>query len=77
MYPADQKSKNGKLRLLYEGFPMAYLVEAAGGIASTGREDILDIVPTEIHQRTPIILGSADDVRELLALYGNSGAKEQ
>jgi fructose-1,6-bisphosphatase I len=69
IYPADKKSKSGKLRILYEGFPMAYLLEAAGGRASTGRGDILDVVPTNIHMRTPIILGSPDDVNDLLALY--------
>ena len=46
MYPADKKSKNGKLRLLYECFPMAYLVEQAGGLATDGRRPILDIQPT-------------------------------
>ena len=46
MYPADKKSKKGKLRILYECFPMAYLVEQAGGMATDGRRPILDIVPT-------------------------------
>lgn len=75
LYPADKKSKDGKLRLLYEGFPMAYLCEAAGGKAVTGRwngaesVDVLDIVPTSIHMRTPIILGSSEDVDDVLALY--------
>jgi len=75
MYPADKKSKNGKLRILYEGFPMAYIVETAGGKATTGREDILDIIPTSIHMRTPIILGSKDDVDDVLALYQKNAAK--
>merc|ERR1712063_87503 len=57
-YPDDKKSKSGKLRLLYEGFPMAYLVEQAGGMATTGKQPILDIQPTDIHQRTGIFLGS-------------------
>lgn len=76
LYPADKKSKDGKLRLLYEGFPMAYLCEAAGGKAVTGRwngadsVDVLDIVPTSIHMRTPIIMGSPEDVDDVLALYG-------
>ena len=48
MYPADKKSKNGKLRVLYECFPMAYLVEQAGGLATDGRRRILDIEPTVI-----------------------------
>ncbi|HVH42240.1 MAG TPA: class 1 fructose-bisphosphatase [Labilithrix sp.] len=61
-YPADTKSKSGKLRLLYEANPMAYLFEQAGGGATNGTDRILDIVPTEIHQRTPLVIGSKDDV---------------
>jgi fructose-1,6-bisphosphatase I len=61
-YPADTKSKNGKLRLLYEANPMAYLFEQAGGGATNGTERILDIVPSELHQRTPLVIGSKDDV---------------
>ncbi|CAG8511336.1 11272_t:CDS:2 [Ambispora leptoticha] len=63
-YPADKKSKNGKLRLLYECFPMAYLVEQAGGKAVNGSGRILDIVPDQIHARAPIFLGSNDDVED-------------
>jgi fructose-1,6-bisphosphatase I len=63
-YPADNKSPNGKLRLLYEAAPMALLARAAGGAASTGEQDILDIVPTELHQRVPLYIGSRDDVRD-------------
>ena len=65
MYPIDKKSPNGKLRLLYECFPMAYIMEQAGGKAITsdgGR--ILDIIPSKIHERSGIILGSACDVEE-------------
>lgn len=61
-YPADQKSKSGKLRLLYEANPFAFIFEAAGGRATTGSERILDIVPTELHQRVPLILGSPREV---------------
>jgi fructose-1,6-bisphosphatase I len=61
-YPADTKSTNGKLRLLYEANPMAFLFEQAGGGATNGKERILDIVPSELHQRTPLIVGSIDDV---------------
>ena len=61
-YPADAKNKNGKLRLLYEANPMAFLFEQAGGAAIDGKERILDLVPTELHQRTPLIIGSKDDV---------------
>ena len=61
-YPADKKSPGGKLRLLYEANPFAFLFEAAGGKASTGKERILDVAPTKLHQRVPLILGSARDV---------------
>ena len=61
-YPSDAKSKNGKLRLLYEANPMAFLFEQAGGAALNGADRILDMMPTDLHQRTPLILGSKDDV---------------
>ncbi|WP_146648437.1 class 1 fructose-bisphosphatase [Labilithrix luteola] len=61
-YPADSKSKNGKLRLLYEANPMAFLFEQAGGMATNGKDRILEIMPTELHQRVPLVLGSRDDV---------------
>ena len=67
IYPATTSSKNGKLRLLYECNPMAYIVERAGGRASAGKVDVLDIVPTAIHQRSPIYLGSKLDVEEALS----------
>ena len=64
MYPMDEKlrDKGGKLRLMYEANPMAFLVEQAGGAASTGRQRILDIVPAKLHQRVPVILGSKNEV---------------
>lgn len=62
IYPADKKSPNGKLRLLYEAAPMAFLMEQAGGKATTGATPILDIVPDKIHQRVPVYMGSADDI---------------
>ncbi|KAJ3551755.1 hypothetical protein NP233_g13017 [Leucocoprinus birnbaumii] len=68
-YPNDKKSKSGKLRLLYEAFPMAFLTEQAGGIATTGTGRILDIVPTTIHQRCSVFLGSRDDVSDLMKFY--------
>lgn len=57
---------NGKLRLLYECNPMAFIMENAGGLANSGKGPILDIQPKGIHQRTPIFLGSKEDVEELL-----------
>jgi fructose-1,6-bisphosphatase I len=61
-YPADKKSPQGKLRLLYEANPMAYLFEQAGGAATNGIDRILDIVPKGLHDRTPLVLGSKHDV---------------
>lgn len=69
MYPATTQSPKGKLRLLYECNPMAFVVEQAGGMATNGHMRILDIVPTSIHQRTPIFLGSKEDVQEIIDLY--------
>ncbi|XP_040844807.1 fructose-1,6-bisphosphatase 1 [Ochotona curzoniae] len=75
LYPANKKSPNGKLRLLYECNPMAFVMEKAGGMATTGKEAILDIVPTDIHQRAPVILGSPDDVKEFLEIYKKHAVK--
>lgn len=70
MYPRDSKdpAKAGRLRLLYEASPMAWLVEQAGGAASTGRERLLDVRPQGLHQRVPVLLGSKDEV-ERIARY--------
>ncbi|MDH4182006.1 MAG: class 1 fructose-bisphosphatase, partial [Betaproteobacteria bacterium] len=67
MYPRDTKdpAKPGRLRLLYEANPMAWLVEQAGGAASTGRERLLDVQPIALHQRVPVILGSRNEVERL------------
>jgi len=64
MYPADSRNKKGKLRLLYEANPLAYIIEQAGGRASDGAERILDVVPLNLHQRTPLFIGSEEDVIE-------------
>lgn len=61
-YPANRQSPRGKLRLLYEANPLAFIAEQAGGAAIDGVVPVLDIVPTELHQRTPLFIGSADDV---------------
>jgi len=66
MYPATSESPKGKLRLLYECNPMAYIIEHAGGIASNGKIPVLDIQPESIHQRSPIFMGSPEDVNEVL-----------
>lgn len=62
LYPGTVKKPEGKLRLLYESAPLAFLVEQAGGRASTGTQDILDVIPEQLHQRTPLIIGSREDV---------------
>ncbi len=63
MYPADSRNPNGKLRLMYECNPMAFLIEQAGGRASNGKQRMLDIQPEKLHQRIPIFIGSEDDVK--------------
>ncbi|MGH7320111.1 MAG: class 1 fructose-bisphosphatase [Candidatus Rokuibacteriota bacterium] len=69
MYPAEMGKKVGKLRLLYEAAPLAFVAEQAGGQASTGTERILDVVPTEYHQRVPLFIGSAEEVGRAEALH--------
>jgi fructose-1,6-bisphosphatase I len=66
-YPADVKNKHGKLRLLYEASPMALIATQAGGLASTGNEPVLDVIPTELHQRVPLFIGSKLDVEDAVA----------
>jgi ribosomal protein L18 len=61
-YPAHAKSPRGKLRLLYEANPLSFIVEQAGGAAIDGRQRILDVQPEELHQRTPLYIGSKADV---------------
>ncbi|MEO5806074.1 class 1 fructose-bisphosphatase [Devosia sp.] len=71
LYPLDSETlaKGGRLRLMYEASPMALLIEAAGGAASTGHGRILEVQPNGIHQRIPVILGSRDEVARIEALY--------
>ena len=67
-YPADTNRKDGRLRLMYEANPLGYVVEQAGGAASTGYVRILDIIPKELHQRTPLILGNKDVVEATVSV---------
>ena len=62
MYPGDQKNPDGKLRYAFEAAPLAFIVEQAGGKATDGQTRILDIKPTEIHQRIPLFIGSTREV---------------
>eukprot|EP01018_Ginkgo_biloba_P033352 Gb_22008 [translate_table: standard] len=64
-YPSDKKSKNGKLRLLYECAPMSYLAEQAGGKGSDGHRRVLEIHPEQVHQRVPLYIGSVEEVDKL------------
>jgi fructose-1,6-bisphosphatase I len=78
LYPADTKSPKGKLRLLYEGIPMAMIIEQAGGIASTGMfegkiQRVLDLIPNEIHAKCPIIMGGKRDVQKVYDEYAKIG----
>lgn len=68
-YPGDKKNVNGKLRLLYEGAPMSFIMEQAGGLSTTGTERVMDIVPEIVHQRVPMIMGSKSDVQEVIDAY--------
>jgi len=77
MYPADSKTKNGKLRLLYEANPMSMIIEQAGGKSVTGNKEcmrVLDIVPESIHQRTGIFLGCKRDIDMLLEELNKHGS---
>ena len=67
-YPADTNRKEGRLRLMYEANPLGYVAEQAGGAASTGYERIMDIIPKELHQRTPLILGNKNVVDETVSV---------
>ena len=65
MYPATQKAPNGKLRLLYECNPMAFIVENAGGKAQVGSERVLNVIPEKLHQRVPLFIGSSQMVEDV------------
>jgi fructose-1,6-bisphosphatase I len=71
MYPIDTKLqvKGGKLRLMYEANPMSFIIEQAGGVATTGMQRILEIIPTGLHQRVPVMMGSANEVDRLIAYH--------
>jgi fructose-1,6-bisphosphatase I len=71
MYPIDSKlqAKGGKLRLMYEANPMSFIVEQAGGHATTGLQRILEVQPTGLHQRVPVMMGSANEVDKLIAYH--------
>jgi len=71
LYPWDQREpdKPGKLRLMYEANPMAFIIEQAGGAATNGHERILDIVPTKLHERVAVMLGSKNEVARVTGYH--------
>ncbi len=71
-YPANRKTPRGKLRLLYEANPLAFIVEQAGGAASDGAQRVLDVLPTELHQRTPLFIGSKHEVELAKRVLGGA-----
>jgi fructose-1,6-bisphosphatase I len=71
LYPGTKKSPAGKLRLMYEANPLAFIAEQAGGAASSGKERILDIQPQKLHQRTALIIGNKDVVERTVAAMNN------
>lgn len=76
MYPVDEQSKSGKLRLMYEANPMSFIIEQAGGAATTGHMRIMDLTPAGIHQRVPVILGSKNEV-DRIASYHQKKTKKK
>jgi fructose-1,6-bisphosphatase I/sedoheptulose-1,7-bisphosphatase len=75
LYPRDSKdlTKPGRLRLLYEANPVAFLIEQAGGVATTGRERVLDVQPDGLHQRVPFIFGAAEEVERITMYHRECG----
>ena len=71
LYPGTVQKPEGKLRLLYESAPLAYVIQQAGGRATTGRMDIFDVVPEKLHQRTPLIIGSKENVAKVESFIQN------
>jgi fructose-1,6-bisphosphatase I len=69
LYPPTTEAPNGKLRLLYEANPLAFIAEQAGGAATDGTTRILDKIPTALHERTPLIIGSTEEVERVCAMW--------
>ena len=65
MYPGNKMYPKGKLRLLYEACPVAMIAEQAGGYASDGKQRILDMEPEELHEKTPLFVGNADEIKKI------------
>lgn len=76
MYPATEKAPNGKLRLLYECNPLAMVAEQAGGKATIGTKSVMDVEPTELHQRVPFFVGSKKMVEKVEELYAAKAVEQ-
>jgi fructose-1,6-bisphosphatase I/sedoheptulose-1,7-bisphosphatase/fructose-1,6-bisphosphatase I len=79
LYPKDNKepAKPGRLRLMYECNPISFIVEQAGGGASTGRERVMEIQPAGLHQRAPLILGSRNEVERIESYHRDQAGRDQ
>ncbi len=77
LYPGDSRKgfHQGRIRLIYEANPIAWIIEQAGGRATTGKERVLDVVPASLHQKSPLICGSRDEVDRVVRLYSGQGLK--
>lgn len=77
LYPGDSRKgmHEGRIRLIYEANPLAWLIEQAGGRATTGKERVLDVVPTALHQKTPLICGSREEVDRVIRIYSGQEFK--
>lgn len=75
MYPSDAKAKSGKLRLMYEANPMSFIVEQAGGGSTTGLQRVMEVSPTGIHQRVPIMLGSKNEIDRIASYHSTKKKK--
>jgi fructose-1,6-bisphosphatase I len=75
LYPWDKREpdKPGKLRLMYEANPMAYVVEQAGGLVSNGQQRVMDLVPTKLHERVAVVLGSRNEVERVVDYHREAG----
>ena len=74
LYPPTDDKPDGKLRLMYEASPLAFIVEQAGGAATDGRDAIMNKQPTSLHERTPLIIGSSDNVENVMGFVRQSAA---
>lgn len=72
LYPGDTKNPDGKLRLMYEANPLGFVVERAGGVASTGKQRVLDIIPDNLHQRTSLVLGNKTEVEKIVSVINDA-----